>query len=123
MGVLVAQEFERVRRKIDDHQNPARPQHPGRLGDRRGRPVGIMQDLMNHDRVEGRVGQRQLVHVVAADPPVCEPGPFEIDPRDRQHFARLVDAERIVDPRRQNFEHSTRSGADVEQIARDRPQR
>ncbi len=57
MGVLVAQEFEVVRRKIDQHQDPARPQHPGSFGNRRRRPVGIMEDLMDYDRIKGRVGQ------------------------------------------------------------------
>ena len=67
MGMLVAQEFERVRREIDDDQTAARPQHPRRLGDRRGRPIGVVQHLMDDDRVERRIGQRQLVHVAEPD--------------------------------------------------------
>ena len=81
MGVLFAQEFQSVRRKIDEHQNSAGPQYPGRFGDRRGWPVGVMQNLMDHDRVEGPIGQRQLVHVVATDAPIYQPRLFEIDPR------------------------------------------
>ena len=49
---------------------------------------------------------------------MSRPGPFEIDPRHRQHLARLVDAERLFDARRQNLEHAAGTGADVEQIAR-----
>ena len=49
---------------------------------------------------------------------VFEPGPFEIDAGDRQHLARLVDAERVLDARRQNLEHAAGAGADIEQIAR-----
>ena len=33
--------------------------------------IGIMQHLMDHHRVEGGVRQRQLIHVAAADQPVC----------------------------------------------------
>ena len=67
MGVLVAQEFERVRREIDDNEDAVRPQHARRLGDRRGGPVGVMQDLMDHHRVERGVGHGQLVHVAEPD--------------------------------------------------------
>ena len=118
MGVLIAQEFEGVGCEINEHQDPPRSQHPGGFGDRRGWPVGIVQDLMYHDRVEGRIGQFELIHVVATDTPVCQPGSFEVDPRHRQHLARLVNAESTIDPRRQDFEHSPGPGADVEQIAR-----
>ena len=43
---------------------------------------------------------------------------LEIDPGDGQHLARLIDAERALHPRRQDFEHAPGSSADVEQIAR-----
>jgi hypothetical protein len=118
MGVFIAQEFERVGCKIGNHQDAVRPQHAGGFGNRRCRPVGIVQDLMDHDRVKRRVRQSQLIHVVAADPAICDPGTFEIDPRYRKHLARLVDPERALDPGRQDFEHPPRSGANVEQIAR-----
>ena len=118
MSVLVAQEFQRVRREIDEHEDAVRPQHARRLGDRRGGPVGVVQDLMDHDRVEGRVRHRQLVHVAEPDRPVFEAGPREVDPRDRQHLARLVDAERVLDARRQDLQHAAGAGADVEKIAR-----
>ena len=62
-----------------------------------------MQHLMDHDRVERRVGQRQPIHVAEPNRAVFEPGAFEIDPRDSQHLARLVDAERVLDARRQTI--------------------
>jgi hypothetical protein len=65
--VLVAQEFQRVRREIDENEDAVRPQHARRLGDHGGRPVGIVQDLMDHHRVEGRVRHCQLVHVAEPD--------------------------------------------------------
>ena len=117
VSVLVAQEFERVGREIDENEDAVRPQHARRLGDRRGGPVGVVQDLMDHHRVEGRVRHGQLVHVAEPDRPVFEARPREVDPRDRQHFARLVDAERMVDARRQNLQHAAGAGADVEKIA------
>ena len=63
MSMLVAQKFEQMRREIDHHQHAVRAQHARRLGDRGAGPVGVMQHLMDHDRVERSVGQRQLVHV------------------------------------------------------------
>ena len=118
MSVLVAQEFERVRRKIDDDQTAARPQHPRRLGNGGGRPIGIMQHLMDDDRIERRIGERQLVHVPKPDDAVRQTGPLDIDARDREHLARLIDAQRIGDSRPEQLEHASGAGADIEQIAR-----
>src|SRR6266478_4497078 len=82
------------------------------------RPVGIMQHLMDHHRVERGGGQRQPIHVAEPNRAVFQPSPFEIDPRDGEHLPRLVDPEREFDPRRQNFEHAASAGPDVEQITR-----
>jgi len=117
VGVLSAQKFEPMRREIDQHKTAVRPQHARRLGDDRCRPVGVVQHLMDHDRVERRVGKRQLIHVAEPHLGVLEPGPFEIGPRHCQHLARQVNAEPPFDPGRQNFEHAAGTGADVEQIA------
>ena len=57
MGVFLAQIFERMRRKIDQNQEPVRPQNACRFGDRRGGPVGVMQHLMDHRGIERSVGQ------------------------------------------------------------------
>src|SRR6202007_1872527 len=46
-----------------------------------------------------------------------EAGPLKIDPGHGQHLARLVDAERALDPRRQDFEHTAGTGPDSQQIA------
>ena len=118
MSLLVAQEFECVRREVDEHENAVWPQHAGRLGDRCCRPIGVVQHLMNHDRVKGGIRQRQLVHVAEPHLRVVEPRLFEIDACDRQHLAGLVDAQRVLDPRRENFEHSAGTGSDIEQIVR-----
>ncbi len=118
MSVLVAQEFERVRREIDQHQDAIRPQHPRRLGDCRGRTVGVMQHLMDHNGVERGVRQIELVHVAEPDRRALQSRAFEIDPRDRQHLARLVDAERALDSRPQDFKDAAGPGPDIEQVAR-----
>ena len=73
MGVLVSKKFERMWGKIDHDQDPVRPQNPSRLGDGLRRTVGIMQHLMDHDRVERRVGQRQAIHVPESDRAVSSP--------------------------------------------------
>ena len=117
VSVLVAQEFQRMGREIDENEDAVWPQHERRLGDHGGGPIGVVQYLMNHHRVEGRVGHCQLVHVAEPDRPVFEPGPREVDPRDRQHLARLVDPERALNARRQNLQHTACAGADIEKIA------
>ena len=97
MSVLVAQELKRMRREINEHEDPVRPQHPGRLGDGRSRPVGVMQYLVDDHGIEGSVRQSQLVHIAKSDGPVFEPNPLEIDARDGQHLTRLVDTECSLD--------------------------
>jgi hypothetical protein len=122
MGMVAAQEFEQMRREIDDHQHPTGAQHARRLGDRRRRPVGVMQHLMDHHRVERRIGQRQLIHVAEPDHAVRPARPLEVDAGDRQHLARLVDAERLADARREDFEDPPGAGADIQEGAQRRQQ-
>ena len=118
MRMLVAQEFERVRREIDNDQTAARPQHPRRLGNRGGRPIGIMQHLVDDGRIKRRIGKRQLIHVAQPDDAVRQAGPLDVDARDGEHLARLIDAQRVGDTRPEQLEHAPGAGADIEQIAR-----
>ena len=53
MGMLFAQEFEIVRREVDDQEPAARPQHARRLADGVRAVVEEVQHLMNDDDVEG----------------------------------------------------------------------
>ena len=53
MGMLVAQEFEIMRREVDHQQPAARAQHPGRLADRAAAVVEEVQHLVDDDDVEG----------------------------------------------------------------------
>ena len=66
MGVLVAQEFEVVRREIDHQQPAARPQHARRLADRARAVVEEVQHLVDDDDVEGVARQREIVDVALA---------------------------------------------------------
>ena len=118
MGVFFAQEFESMRGEVDDDEDAVRPQHPRGFGDRRGGPVGIMQDLMDDDRIERGVGKRQLIHVAEPNDAVVKPGPFEIDAGHGEHLARLVDPQRMSDARAENLDHAAGPGADIEQILR-----
>ena len=74
MGVLVAQEFEVVRREIDDEQTPAGPQHARRLADGAGAVVEEVQDLMDDDDVEGIARHREIVDVAVAHAAMLETG-------------------------------------------------
>ena len=72
MGVLVAQEFEIVRREIDDQQPPAGPQHARRLADGAGAVVEEVQHLMDDDDVEGIARQGEIVDVAMAHAAMLE---------------------------------------------------
>ena len=52
MRMLVAQEFQLVRREIDDQQPAAGPQHARRLADRARAVVEKVQHLVDDDEVE-----------------------------------------------------------------------
>ena len=71
---------------------------------------------MDDDRVHGRGGKRQVVHVAAPDLTVGEPGRLQPRPRARQHLAAEVKAETAPDARGEDLEHPPGAGADVEEI-------
>ena len=52
MGIIVAQEFQLMRREIGDQKPPARRHHPRRFGHRRAGIVEIMQHLMEQHGIE-----------------------------------------------------------------------
>ena len=118
MGVLALQFDQIVRREIDDQHHAAGPHHAGGLAQRRGRIVGIVQDVMDGDDVEAVGFEGQGIHVALADVGIVDAGPGEVVPRQRQHLARLVDADGLLDLGRQHFQKPAGAGADVEQPAR-----
>ncbi len=117
VGVFLAQHLLVMWPEIDDIEPPTGAQHPRHLGQHRGRLFGVVQDLMDHRRVERPVGERQLIHVGLADQAVSEVGAVEAGARDGQHLARQIDADGALRPLAQKPQHASGAGADVEQVA------
>ena len=63
MRMLVAQEFQRMRREIDDDQPAARPQQARRLADRHAGFVEIVQHLVHGHEIEGIALDRRRIDV------------------------------------------------------------
>ena len=61
MGVPLAQILAVVRREIDDQQCPAGLQGARRLGNRRRRGVGVVEHLVDDDRIGDAILERQRV--------------------------------------------------------------
>ena len=117
MGVLLAQEFEIVRREIDDQQPAARPQHARRLADGAGAVVEEVQHLMNDDDIERVARQRQVVDVAVAHAAMLQAGAVEPGAGERQHVERQIEAEAALDVGCEQFEHAAGAGAEIEQRA------
>ena len=97
MGMLVAQEFEIVRREVDHQQPAAGPQHARRLADRARAVVEEVQHLMDDDDVEGILRQREIVDVALPHAAMAQAGAVEPRARQRQHVERHVEAEPALD--------------------------
>ena len=117
MRVLLAQEFEIVRREIDDQQPALRPQHARRLADRARAVVEEVQHLMDDHDVEGIARQRQVVDVALAHAAMLQARAVEPGARERQHVEREVDAEPALELRAEQLEHAAGAGAEIEQRA------
>ena len=117
MGVLLAQEFQIVRREIDHQQPAAGPQHARRLADGARAVVEEVQHLMDDDDVEGVLRQREIVDVALAHAAMAQARAVEPRARQRQHVERQIDAEAALDPRPEQFEHAPGAGAEIEQRA------
>ena len=77
MGMLVAQEFEIVRREIDHQEAAARPQHARRLAQRAGAVVEEVQHLVNDDHVKSVAWQRQIVDIAVTHGAVFQSGTIQ----------------------------------------------
>ena len=117
MGVLVAQEFEIVRREVDHQQPPAGPQHARRLVDRARAVVEEVQHLVDDDDVERILRQREIVDVALPDAAMAQAGAVEPRARERQHVERQVEAEAALDRGSEQFQHAPGAGAEIEQRA------
>ena len=117
MGVLVAQEFEIVRREVDDQQPAARPQHAHRFADGARAVVEEVQHLVNDDDVERIPRQRQIVDVALAHAAILQAGAIEPRAGERQHVERQIEAEAALDVAGEQFQHAAGAGAEIEQRA------
>ena len=118
MGVLLAQEFEIVRREIDHQQPAARPQHARGLGDRARAVVEKVQHLMDDDDVERILRQREVVDVALAHAAMLA-GPARSS-RARASASMSSDRSRprprsIRGP--EQLQHAAGAGAEIEQRA------
>ena len=118
MRVLLAQEFQLVRREVDDQQPAARAQHARRLADRARAVVEEVQHLMDDDDVEGVVGERRDRR--------CRPGARCNARRparsSRARASSSMSSERSrpsprSSSRAEQFEHAAGAGAEIEQRA------
>ena len=85
VGVLGAQELERVRREVDDQQAAAGCEQAGRLAQRAGRVVEEVQHLVDDDEVERVAVERRAVHVALAEVGVADLGALEVGAGDGEH--------------------------------------
>jgi hypothetical protein len=83
-----AQPFFAVRCEIDNDKPPARPQDARRFGDNIARRIGVMQNLMHRNGIEGRAGHWQLIHVAEPDLTFMQTRALQIGARNRKHIAR-----------------------------------
>ena len=118
MGVLLAQEFQLVRREVDDQQPAARAQHARRLADGARAVVEEVQHLMHDDDVEGIVGR-------AADRrcrPAARCNCFRPARSSRARASSSMSSDRSRPRPRsicgaEQFEHAAGAGAEIEQRA------
>ena len=115
MRVLLAQEFEVVRREVGDQQPALRTQRARGLGDRARTVVEEVQHLVDHHDVEGVLRDGKLVDVALAHAAMLQAGALEPRTRERQHVERHVDAEPALDARPEQLEHASGAGAEIEQ--------
>ena len=86
--------------------------------------VEEVQHLVDDNRVEAVLRQREVVDVALAHAAMPEPRAIEARARQRQHVEGEIEAEAALDARPEQFEHAPGAGAEVEQrVDRDVGQR
>ena len=103
MRVLLAQEFQIVRREIDHQQPAARRQHARRLADRARAVVEEVQHLMDDHDVERARRHREIVDVALAHAAMAQARALDARAREQQHVERQIDAEPALDARRRTI--------------------
>jgi hypothetical protein len=115
VGVLALQLDQIVRREIDHQHDAARAHDARRLAQGGGGIVGIVQDVVDGDvtsKLSASKGSGHTCRPAGCRHCRCRRARLA---RQRQHLARLVDADRLFDLGRQHFEQTAGAGADVEQ--------
>ena len=103
--------------ELEHRHRPAGPHDAGELAQRRGHVVDVAQEIRERERVELRVGERQLLGASLAQlDPVAQPGVLDALAPGREHLGALVDPDdRAGRPARDELDrHGRRSRRDVE---------
>ena len=93
MGVVAAQELERVGREVDDQQAAAGGEQLGGLADCAGGIVEEVQHLVDDDEVERVALERRAVDVALPEVDAADLGPLEVGARDGEHRVAAVEAD------------------------------
>ena len=120
--VLLAQEFQIVRREIDHQQPAAGRQHARRFADRARAVVEEVQHLMDDDDVEGAGRHREIVDVALPHAAMAQARALDAGAGEQQHVERKIDAETALEIGPEHFQDAAGAGAEIEQRA-ERPLR
>ena len=115
--VLLAQEFQIVRREIDHQQAAARRQHARGLADRAAAVVEEVQHLMDDDDVERARRHREIVDVALPHAAMAQARALDAGAGEQQHVERQVDAEPALEVGAEHFQDAAGAGAEIEQRA------
>ena len=69
---------------------------------------------MQHGQIDARVFHRQLIHVALTHVDIRQTLAFDVTARYREHALAEIDTDATVHARRQDFQDTARTGADVE---------
>ena len=117
MGEIAAQEFLLVGVEVDGDEASRGRERARGLGQRPGRVVEEMQDLMNDDEVVAVALDRRRVDVALPELHVAKARLVDAAARQRQHRRALIDADGADRARSEQFQHAPGAGAQIEQAA------
>src|SRR5215468_4655438 len=115
VSIFFTQEFELMRREVDDQQPTLRAQHPSRLPDGTAAIVEKMQHLVNDDDIEGIARYRKVENVALSNAAITDACVVEPTASESQHLVVEIDAETALDLGTEQFENAARPGAEIKQ--------
>ena len=102
---------------LPEQQQPAtRPQDAARFANRRDRLLGIAQYVVEHDRVEFAIRERQVIHIALAQAAIFDAGQQQLGACQLAGISIDIDADRTLRPRAEQFENAALATADIEQV-------